>query len=105
MLEGLSPDNTKPIAAIVSLPQTNIEKSGNMCSGIFSENDYADYSGYWFGFNNSFRGQDFAGHQFLRDLRFGTVTVTNVGPLTGLNVINPHSHVILLQTTSPQTLS
>jgi hypothetical protein len=99
MLEGLRPDNAKPIAAIVSLPQTNIEISGKMCSGIFSENDYADYSGYWFGFNNSFRGQDFAG------LHFGTVTVTNVDPLTGLNVINPHSHVILLQTTSPQMLS
>jgi hypothetical protein len=45
MLEGLRPDNTKPIAAIVSLPQTNIEISGDMCSGIFSEKDYADYSG------------------------------------------------------------
>ena len=53
------PDNTKPIAAIVSLPQTNIEISGNMCSGTFSGKDYADYSGYWFGFNNSFRGFGF----------------------------------------------
>jgi hypothetical protein len=65
MLEGLRPDNTKPIAAIVSLPQTNIEISGNMCSGFFSENDYADYSGYWFGFNNSFRGFGFNLEQTL----------------------------------------
>ena len=98
------PDNTKPIAAIVSLPQTNIEISGNMCSGIFFGKDYADYSGYWFGFNNSFRGQDFAGHQLLGDLRYGWSYLETV-PVTKKEVINSHSHVILLQTTTAQTLT
>jgi len=89
-------------AAIVSFPQTNIEISANRCHGVFEGRDYSDYTT---ANNASFRGQDLAGNQLLGDLRFGNVIVTDVDPLTGTKVINSNSHVILLQTTTAQTLT